>query len=204
MPLSPSEPKSERQRDITSIILRPMSRTAVHRFRRGTLASTMVSSTSTENSYNFSVQLDSLVNYTELTALYDFYRFRQVTMYLFPSYTVAPSNSGASNLQGFLAVCPDYDDAASTSIAELQQRPETTFHPLGIPLKITYRPRALQMMSDSAGLHTGTGVAPADIWIDMSSTTFKFYGVKTCFPVTAMAVSYTTFLVVDLECKMVR
>lgn len=130
--------------------------------------------------------LDKVINYTELTALYDQYKINFVEIYMMwsPDYlhvaTAATSGERANLVPPSLKIyhIADYDDANALTKDEFKERAKTQLTLLkpGMVKKITVKPAVLSQMYETL---TSTGYAPKwNIKLDTEDPSVPHYSYK--------------------------
>jgi len=169
-------------------------------FRRSCNLSPIVNSAAGEQLYAWSFQLSDLPNYTELTSLFDSYRFNWVKCSFMPQIqnTLLTTNYGDPSVHTAI----DYDSATSGSVATLQEkdtyRKFNGLRPFQVFIKA---PRCASAVY--SGAFTSYGEGPR--WIDCSSPSVQHYGMILTLPQTTGSTCswYVTFTY-SITCRNTR
>lgn len=154
--------------------------------------------------YSFMFRLSDIPNYTEFTNLYDQYRITGVSVKFFPQQDSA--NTGISNATtAIIHTAADYNDAtAITTEQDILQYQTLRTHRFDTIFHYYLKPRVATAIYNNVAT---TGYAQSGHpWIDVSSPSAPFYGLKVVVPtVSASSLSgwrlYATFYI---ECRDVR
>jgi hypothetical protein len=142
--------------------------------RSFTLANLTATNADTTGAYSFT--LDSLPGYTELTALFDQYRIRQVRIQFCPLAQQFGSSTTASNYPTIYTLI-DYDDAsAPANISDMLQYDTLMICPSNEPFERVLNPHAT--LAAYSGAFTSYAQAPTTQWFDCNSPSIQYYGLK--------------------------
>jgi len=147
----------------------------------------MATSTTAEALYAFAFTFDSIINYTEFTSLYDSYRIDSIRLTLIPAYTIAQTGV-STNLGGYMVAVCDYDDATTTSIANLLQCSNKRIY--GLTRQVTMVLPELRTKVGASGATGGNMVSARSSWFDLADTAQPFYGLKIAFTQTTIVQTY--------------
>lgn len=156
----------------------------VHAYQRWATPST-ASFTTAESANSEKFTLDSLVNSSELTNLYDQYRIDKVTVYIRlmnnpdATYVVNnPPNNNYSNYFPKLWYYRDYDDSGTLTVSQMREVGKSKYKILrpNSAVKISLKPACLTQVYATA---VTTGYAPK--WnqrLDVGASNIPHYGLK--------------------------
>lgn len=152
--------------------------------------------------YQFTVQ--NLPDFSYYLDLYDKYRIKKVTIKMSPYNTMSASDSvgaGYGGVNGFLHYVLDYDNVAMPADTEAgidQLMGYQTYRRRRIvgskPIVISIRPKFTLVAEVAGGLTANNSQAPRNTWVDNTSNTLVYSGIRMIFEVlTPLATaSYVT------------
>jgi len=158
--------------------------------------------------------LINVPNYTEFTALFDYYRIRGVHIKMIYTNNVANTSSAVGTAQSIalptVQCMYDYDDAnAPTTEGELLQRPGVKLLTMGTngPLNLSVVPKYANQILTDAGVQPA-GIGKASDWLDGNFPGIPHFGYKmwlTPWPAATLQDGYFQFFFTyDLEFKGMR
>lgn len=162
----------ERVPDVPRVVLK---RDKVFSFIRLTNTNVVLAnSTTAPIGYAFAPSLVNFPNSTDFTNLFEQWRILQCTFTFMPLY----SGSLANPLYTWI----DYDDDTTpVGLAEAQQAPTLRISPSGQYVERTITPNA-SLGGFATGSISGYGSMSSRIWMDDSSPSNRFYGLKALIP----------------------
>jgi len=120
-------------------------------------------------------------DFSDFTALFDQYQIRGVELELYWSKNMAGEQTAAYSTPMLWSTL-DYDDAANTSLSQLQQYPSVRTTNMGEDggkaFRQSFRPVPRLQVPDGSG---GTGYAPVldgNLWVDVANPSVGYYGIK--------------------------
>jgi len=149
--------------------------------------------------YQFSFTLAQLPDFSEITNLFDSYRFKCVRVNFTPiENNVLPS---ASRLLSVI----DYDDAAAITINQAYEYDSLQISSISNGTRITRVLVPKFAVASYSGAFTSFSQSLPGQWIDTASATVQYYGLKVAVdPSTAVTNIYTTNIEVLVQCRNTR
>jgi len=158
--------------------------------------------------------LNAVPNYTEFTALFDYYRIKCVHIKMVYTNNVANTTSAVGTAQSIalptIQAMFDYDDGnAPTTEGELLQRPGVRLVTQGTngPLDFSVNPKYANQILTDAGVQPA-GIGKASDWLDGNFPGIPHFGYKmwlTPWPAATLQDGYFQFFFTyDLEFKGMR
>jgi hypothetical protein len=153
--------------------------------KRSVQLATIGSSTTLPTTGSFVFALTDLPNYTDITTMFDTFRFEAVVVTFIPrfEYNTAPTAN-----DGLFYVVADYDDGnTSNTQADLLQYDELTYHTASTrPWQIALTPKPAIAAYGTASFSAYS--QPSEpIWIDAASANAQHYGLKYVWSQTSAA-----------------
>lgn len=182
------------------------SETQLIKIRRGVTLSTFTTSNAAETKQGYSFQLSDLPAYTELTALYDAYRFKGVEVKFVPVNVVNVSSNGP-NPNWFITAF-DYDNVSTSLLTtDLQQYDTHRFHMQTGNRIVTLKLVPRCALAAYSGAFTSYSEAKENTWLDCASPSVQHFGLLATFPTASAAAAEQTYNIVctyHLEFKRQR
>lgn len=141
--------------------------------------STQILSGSSTKYGSMTFSLDNLVDYTDFSALYDFYKINAVKVYFRRVAGIVRDNSIAnaadlSTPRGYFAF--DYDDnAPPVSLASIMQRQSCRIKTVNNSFSMYFKPTFLTQNYETT---VSTGYSPKRGWISIGDANVPHYGIK--------------------------
>jgi hypothetical protein len=178
-------------------IEKPM-RDRIYRFTQSFIAANVTTSSTIETDSSYVFSLSQLPNATSLAAVFDRYRIIQCKLAFFPYATEAVLTSGTT--AGPCYTVLDYDDANSTTIANLLSYDNLKIAPIGTYFERVLTPRAA-VAAFSGSVFTSFAQAPSRQWMDVASPNIQYYGVKVGLPVGSVSgtILWNTVCTMEIE-----
>lgn len=147
-------------------------------------------------------KLSLIPGYTEIRAMFDFYRITKVDVLYMPASRAGSTSATTSNPATVIAAGPNYDDNAATNYATMLEREDTQIYSVFEPWEISLEPRAAMVTYGS--VTNGYSLAPKGIWLDTASDV-SYYGMNYAFPATAAAQQFGGSILyrLHIECAKV-
>jgi len=178
--------------DILPITIRPKTFTLQQTVNLGTINSTATPGTEFDGAYYF--YLNQLSGVTGLGAVWDQYKFIQVTLNFQPVFSQLSFTSASGGVAGNFITALDYDDATSTTYSMLEQYDTAHHTPAYVAQSRTLTPRL------AVAVYAGafTSFANQRSWLDINSPSVQHYGVKYACTNNNSAVATTIYNVIAL------
>lgn len=146
------------------------------------VANTSYGSTNNTVPFVMVFRLDQLINYTELTALTDRYKFLSVNLKIRSTNNIAATTIGASDQAQlpWFEFIEDHDDATMHTINGLRERMNVKTRYFGSsakPCSITVRPRVADVVYNN-GVTTAYAVNAKQQWINCSYPSVEHYAIR--------------------------
>jgi hypothetical protein len=154
---------------------------------------TIASSATANTAGGYYFALNQFNLQTSFTQCFDRYRVLHIQLQFNPQVS-GPIGGGP------LITAIDYDDASSPS-AEIQQRDTAMVTPVGQYFERTFTPRCA-MAAYAGSTFSGYVNTPSSVWIDSSTPSVQYYGLKYYLPIQTTATTiYTVTARVHLQFK---
>ena len=152
-------------------------------------------------SYVFKLSL--IPGYTEIQAMWDFYRITKIDVLYSPASKCGPSSATTTSPGTVVAAGPDYDESTAVNFTTMLERQDTTVYSVFDSWEVSFKPRAAAVVYGN-GVTNGYAFAPADQWMDTSADV-SYYGFNYAFPATASANQFGGRIMyrLHLECAKV-
>lgn len=152
-------------------------------------------------SYVFKLSL--IPGYTEIQAMWDFYRITAIDVLYSPASKCGPSAATTTSPGTVMAAGPDYDESTAVNFATMLERQDTSVFSVFDSWELTFQPRASTVVYGN-GVSSGYALAPAGQWMDTSADV-SYYGFNYAFPATAAANQFGGRIMyrLHLECAKV-
>lgn len=152
-------------------------------------------------SYVFKLSL--IPGYTEIQAMYDFYRIRKIDVLYEPASRAGPTAATTTSPGTVIAVGPDYDESTAVAFATMLERTTTQIFSTLEKWEVSFVPR-ISSVAYGNGVASGYSLGMKDAWVDTSSDT-SYYGFNFAFPATTAAMQFGGRIMyrLHLECAMV-
>lgn len=181
-PAVPDIPRMRTARDKVYTLMLSINRTAY------------VTSTTLESDYSLQFQLNDISNYSSFTNIFDTYRIAQVTVAWLPITSGGP--------QSYICTAIDYDDANTTTLANLLNYDTSQVVPLNQYFERTLQPRLAKAVYSGSAF---TSFAQEkNTWVDAASPGVPWYGLKAASPVTNAPITMTPLCTYVLQFKNPR
>lgn len=176
-----------------TILRKQLARNAkIHSFKRTYNVGSSSTSGATETNYAVNFSLNDLPGFTEITAMYDFYKITGITYKWIPYQTNSISVSSINNVANVpIFYCVDTSDAtAPTSVNEVCEYNDHKMARVMDGFKIFFRPK----FADATA-------ASRDGWVATSNPSLNWFGLKVSIPPTTNAMSYYQTWTIYIKCK---
>jgi len=158
----------------------------------------------TGNGGTISFTLNSLLNVSSYSSLFDQYRIIYAKVKFFPTDSLPVSTgSGAAGYPPIYTVL-DYDDSIIANTNDLSQYGTLQVVQMGQYFERTLTPLATQVVYNGA-LATSSANLPSSTWIDIASPNVTYYGVKFAVPPgPAVQLGWTTIVTLHVQFRNTR
>lgn len=148
-------------------------------------------------------KLSQLPGYSEITALWDFFRFVRIDVLYQPASKTGSTSATTSAPGTVIAAGPDFDESAAVNFATMLERIDTQIYSVFDKWEVQFEPRASAVVYGN-GVTSGYALAEKGQWMDTSSDP-SYYGFNFAFPATAAAQQFGGRIMfrVHLECAKV-
>lgn len=194
------KPSTQSKRARTLTLRKAPASSSTLRTKRSAFFTNISTSLAGETDTGYTFQLSDLSNYTEFTALFDQYRFRNVTVHFTPDLRNAQIGSTCADASVYTAI--DRDSGQAVTLNEIVQYSDVKKNDGLSPFKVLVRNPKYAVAAYSGAF---TSYAQASGWVDCSSPSVQHYGLHVVCP-TAVGNSqtYRIFVTYDLEFRHVR
>lgn len=203
--------RNYKKRSYPKRIPRNMAPKNVHYFKRSVVIGDLSKGSGTAaylNAYQF--QLNDLPNYSEFTALYDFYKICAIKIRIIPGWTVgnvdvntgAPVSAQVNLASARIFSAIDYNDSSNPStVNEIREYGNCKMSPFLKGHKRYFKPQA----QDSSLSYA----IPRKLWIDTNTPSRAYYGLKLGIDFNGYSFLSTTIVgkieaVYYIKCKAIR
>jgi hypothetical protein len=165
---------------VPDVLPMTLKRNKVFTFSRTRFEDLVLSGSTDSNQRHYTFPLNSFVNSTDFTNLYDQYRIAEVQLRYIPIY-------GPSDFPGVIYSAIDVDDANDEVINQIIQNETVMVTPLYQPFVRTLHPLVALPVFEEGSITDKYATGIPNQWIDAASPGVTYYGVKLSAPVIAGA-----------------
>lgn len=148
-----------------------------------------------DGAYNFT--FSQINQYTELTAVFDQYRFKLIEIEFHPTIQAL----AVASQSGLFFTAVDTDDSGSTTAASIRDYPGCISSEVFKPHKHTWEPHVAIAAYAGAFTSFANETSP---WIDVASPSVQHYGLKYAFEVMPIAFTYDPIVRIHVQLRNVR
>ena len=135
------------------------------------------SNTAAEADYGISFALSDLPG-SDLTSLFDMYRFKKIIVHVIPRWTEYVPGSGVGPNYWMTAI--DFDSSSTVDAGSIFQYDTCQIHQGNVPFQIEFKPRPQVVMAGSSG--SGAAMAKKGLWLDCGEASLAHYGLLGVIP----------------------
>jgi hypothetical protein len=165
----------------------------VYRFVRSYTNPTQVTATATGAGGALAFTLNSVATSSDFTSLFDQYRMVNAVVKFVPLAAPLGQSTSSTNFPViYTAIDPD-DSTTPASQADLEQYETLQVVPNGQPFQRSLTPKAA--LAAYSGVFTSFAQAPQRMWMDCSSDSIQFYGLKWFVPSITTAGTFNLYAI---------
>jgi len=141
---------------------------------------------------------------TDITNLFDQYRFTNIKMTIIPHQNAAEGLAAPTATIGYMFAVVDQDGAGPTTDAQFKERPDLVIKRTDQVIVINCKSPRISAAAYAGGAFTGYTVGTANVWLDVASTSIPYYGIYLLFQTALAGMTYDIITQVTMQAKHSR